>query len=116
MKIIIVGASGKIGTELDKALSGRHDIIRVGAHSGDRQCDYTVPGSIHDMFEEIGELVGKLVSIKNEKYGNSFHDSAYFLELLYPNGVDVDQYTDMLTLVRMFDKMKRIATDKDALG
>ena len=41
MKIIIVGASGRIGKEVDKALSARHEIIRVGAHSGDVQADYT---------------------------------------------------------------------------
>jgi NAD(P)-dependent dehydrogenase (short-subunit alcohol dehydrogenase family) len=56
MKIIIVGASGKIGTEVDKALSGRHDIIRVGVRSGDVQCDYTVSASVQDMFEKIGEF------------------------------------------------------------
>jgi uncharacterized protein YbjT (DUF2867 family) len=35
MKIIIVGASGRIGKEVDKALSNSHDIVRVGARSGD---------------------------------------------------------------------------------
>jgi len=30
MKIIIVGASGRIGREVDKALSNNHDIVRVG--------------------------------------------------------------------------------------
>jgi NAD(P)-dependent dehydrogenase (short-subunit alcohol dehydrogenase family) len=62
MKIIIVGASGKIGKEVDKALAGSHDIIRVGAHSGDIQCDYTVPDSIRDMFEKIGEF-DSLISV-----------------------------------------------------
>jgi nucleoside-diphosphate-sugar epimerase len=41
MKIIIVGASGNIGSKVVDALSDRHDIVRVGAHSGDVQCDYT---------------------------------------------------------------------------
>lgn len=54
MKIIIVGASGKIGTEVDKALSGSHDIIRVGVRSGDVQCNYTVSASVQDMFKKIG--------------------------------------------------------------
>ncbi len=62
MKIIIVGASGKIGKEVVKALSGSHNIIRVGAHSGDIQCDYTTPDSVRDMFEKIGEF-DSLVSV-----------------------------------------------------
>ena len=46
MKIIIVGASGLIGSKVDEALSERHEIVRVGVRSGDVQCDYTDPESI----------------------------------------------------------------------
>jgi NAD(P)-dependent dehydrogenase (short-subunit alcohol dehydrogenase family) len=62
MKIIIVGASGRIGREVDKALSNGHDIVRVGAHSGDVQCDYTVSESVSGMFEKIGEF-DSLISV-----------------------------------------------------
>jgi NAD(P)-dependent dehydrogenase (short-subunit alcohol dehydrogenase family) len=62
MKIIIVGASGRIGKEVDKALSGQHELVRVGAHSGDVQCDYTSPDSVSDMFEKIGEF-DSLISV-----------------------------------------------------
>jgi len=62
MKIIIIGASGRIGREVDKALSKRHEIVRVGAHSGDVQCDYTVPESVRGMFEKIGEF-DSLISV-----------------------------------------------------
>jgi NAD(P)-dependent dehydrogenase (short-subunit alcohol dehydrogenase family) len=55
MKIIIVGASGKIGREIDTALSKRHDIVRVGTTSGDVQCDYTDAKSVKRMFETIGQ-------------------------------------------------------------
>jgi NAD(P)-dependent dehydrogenase (short-subunit alcohol dehydrogenase family) len=54
MKIIIVGASGRIGKKVDKALSDSHEIIRVGVRSGDVQCDYTDTASIRAMFEKIG--------------------------------------------------------------
>ena len=53
MKIIIVGASGRIGKEVDMALSNGHDIVRVGARSGDVQCDYTSPDSVRAMFEVV---------------------------------------------------------------
>ena len=62
MKIIIVGASGRIGKEVDNALSGEHDIIRVGARGGDVQCDYTSPDSVRNMFENIGAF-DSLISV-----------------------------------------------------
>ncbi len=56
MKIIIVGASGRIGSEIDEILSEKHDIVRVGATSGDIQCDYTNASSVTSMFETIGSF------------------------------------------------------------
>ena len=54
MKVIIVGASGKIGREVDKAVSARHEVVRVGAASGDVRCDYTDAESVRSMFETVG--------------------------------------------------------------
>lgn len=62
MKIIIVGASGRIGKEVDKALSDRHEIVRVGMRSGDVQCNYTDSASVRAMFETIGEF-DSLISV-----------------------------------------------------
>ena len=62
MKIIILGASGIIGTEVDKALSIGNEIIRVGRSSGQVQCDYTTLESIQEMFEKVGEF-DSLVSV-----------------------------------------------------
>lgn len=68
-------------------------------------------------YEEMGAALGRLCSEKNKAYGNSFGDkSAEFLKLLYPNGINPDQYKNMLALARIFDKQMRIATDKDAFG
>lgn len=67
-------------------------------------------------FKEIAKEIGDLVAEKNKAYGNSFEKCEEFLKILYPDGVVVDQYGDMLCIVRMFDKFMRIATDKDALG
>ena len=63
MKIILAGASGRIGKHVDKALSGNHEIVRVGAHSGDMQCDYTDSESFHAMFMKIGDsdITGKVL-------------------------------------------------------
>jgi NAD(P)-dependent dehydrogenase (short-subunit alcohol dehydrogenase family) len=56
MKVIIVGASGRIGREIDKALSEKYEVIRVGSSSGDVQCDYTSNVSVANMFETIGSF------------------------------------------------------------
>jgi NAD(P)-dependent dehydrogenase (short-subunit alcohol dehydrogenase family) len=62
MKIIIIGASGRIGKEVDKALSESHEIIRVGLRTGDVQCDYTDTESVRSMFKTIGEF-DSLISV-----------------------------------------------------
>ena len=67
-------------------------------------------------FLRIAEEIAKLVTTKNEAYGNSFGVAPEILKLLYPNGITVEQYADALTVVRVIDKLKRIATDRDALG
>jgi len=69
-----------------------------------------------ETFEEIGTRIGQLVQKKNAAYGDSFAKSCKILEALYPDGVKPSQYRDMLGMVRVVDKMFRIATDKDALG
>ncbi len=67
-------------------------------------------------FQQIGLDIGSLVTEKNKAYGDSFNQSKKILEILYPNGVTNDQYQDMLTIIRIIDKLFRIATDKDAFG
>lgn len=67
-------------------------------------------------FASLAAAVAELVETKNKAYGSSFAKCNEFLKLLYPDGVPVEKYGDMLTIVRVFDKLMRIATDKDALG
>ena len=67
-------------------------------------------------FELIALEIGKLVQTKNEAYGNSFEKSQDILKILYPNGVEPEQYENLLTVTRVIDKLFRIATDRDALG
>jgi hypothetical protein len=65
---------------------------------------------------DIGKEVGELCEEKNEAYGDSFAKAGAILEELYPNGVLPEQYTDMLGVIRVLDKLFRIATKKDAFG
>ena len=67
-------------------------------------------------FEEIGREIGELVNRKNAAYGNSFNKAGDILKILFPAGVQSGQYTDMLCIVRIVDKLFRIATDTNAMG
>lgn len=67
-------------------------------------------------YEDLASEIGRLVDEKNRAYGDAFNKTGDFLKILYPNGIAPHQYVDALGIVRVFDKMMRIATDKDALG
>jgi NAD(P)-dependent dehydrogenase (short-subunit alcohol dehydrogenase family) len=54
MKIIIVGATGTMGTYLSSAFENEHEIIRVASQGGDFQVDITSPEAIENFFEEVG--------------------------------------------------------------
>jgi NAD(P)-dependent dehydrogenase (short-subunit alcohol dehydrogenase family) len=56
MRIIIVGATGIIGRAVVDVLSPNHEIVRVGARTGDVIADYTDDSSVTRMFETVGEF------------------------------------------------------------
>ena len=67
-------------------------------------------------YEEIGVEIGKLVQEKNSAYGDSFGQSCRILEVLYPGGIQPNQYLDALAITRVIDKLFRLANKKDAFG
>jgi len=72
--------------------------------------------TIQRVYPELGLKIGKLVSEKQLAYGDSFGKSGDVMRLLYPNGITADQMDDALTIVRILDKLFRIATKKDAFS
>ncbi|WP_145004442.1 short chain dehydrogenase [Pseudomonas oryzihabitans] len=56
MKIILVGASGTLGSAIAERLGSRHDLVRVGRQSGDLQVDITQPDSIRALFAKVGRF------------------------------------------------------------
>ena len=67
-------------------------------------------------YHDIAEGLAALIVEKQKSYGDSFTRSAAVMEVLYPNGISPAQYKDSLTIVRIVDKLFRIATDPTALG
>ena len=56
MKILLIGAAGTIGSAVDKELSQRHEVIRIGRSSGDFQVDISDSTSIRNLFEQTGKF------------------------------------------------------------
>jgi len=54
MKIILVGASGTMGTYLSAAFEKNHTIIRADRKGKDVQVDITSPESIENMYRQVG--------------------------------------------------------------
>ena len=67
-------------------------------------------------YQALGEEIGELVASKQAAYGNSFGKAGEVFRVLYPNGISPEQMDDALCLVRIFDKMMRIATAKNAFN
>ena len=67
-------------------------------------------------FKVIAQEIAELVQVKQQAYGDSFGKSGQIMKILYPDGIAKDRMDDALTVVRVIDKLFRIATRKDAFG
>ncbi|SDY82724.1 short chain dehydrogenase [Pseudomonas sp. NFIX28] len=56
MKILLIGAHGTLGSAVDKELSQRHEIVRIGRTSGEFQVDISDSASIRALFEKTGRF------------------------------------------------------------
>ncbi|NMZ54534.1 short chain dehydrogenase [Pseudomonas lundensis] len=56
MKILLIGAHGTIGSTIDRELSPRHEIVRIGRKSGDFQVDISDSASIRKLFQQTGQF------------------------------------------------------------
>jgi NAD(P)-dependent dehydrogenase (short-subunit alcohol dehydrogenase family) len=54
MKIILIGASGTIGSHIAGALEKDHQLVKVGSKSGDLQININDPVSIKAMYDQVG--------------------------------------------------------------
>lgn len=70
MKIIVVGATGTIGSAVTKELGARHDIVKVGGASGDVQVDMTSSDSIRRMYQTIGKVDAVISTAGNAQFGS----------------------------------------------
>jgi NAD(P)-dependent dehydrogenase (short-subunit alcohol dehydrogenase family) len=69
MKILIVGATGTIGTAVVGALQDRHEIVKVGSKSGDLQVDMSDSASIRQLFERVGKVDAVIATAGKVHFG-----------------------------------------------
>lgn len=69
-----------------------------------------------EQYAVVAKSIADLVVEKQIAYGDSFGKSDQILAVLYPAGIKADQVKDALTIVRIIDKLFRIANQKDAFG
>ena len=70
MKIVVVGATGTIGKAVVAALQDRHEVVKVGKSSGDRQVDITQVDSIRRLFEQVGRFDALVAAAGKVHFGD----------------------------------------------
>jgi NAD(P)-dependent dehydrogenase (short-subunit alcohol dehydrogenase family) len=83
MKVIIIGATGTIGSAASSELSKQHEVIRVGYSDGDYQVDIASKESIKTLFSQIGKVDAIVSTTGLANFGtlDSLSDADYQLAL-----------------------------------
>ena len=61
-------------------------------------------------YAKLGAEIGALVQAKQIAYGDSFSKSGAVMRIFYPNGISPRQMDNALTIVRVIDKIFRVAS------
>ncbi|NOK32373.1 hypothetical protein HMI49_04050 [Corallococcus exercitus] len=67
-------------------------------------------------YAQLAAEVAALVASKQAAYGDAFGKAGSVMRILYPEGIPPEKLDDALVVVRIVDKLFRVATDRDALG
>ncbi|MRW83204.1 short chain dehydrogenase [Pseudoduganella sp. FT26W] len=62
MKVIVIGATGAIGKAVTEELGKRHEVVTVGASSGQHQADFTDIAQLRSLFAKIGKVDAVVVA------------------------------------------------------
>jgi len=69
VRVIVIGAAGAVGNCAVEALSGRHEVIRVGRSSGDIKADIEDIDSIRAMYREAGKVDAVVSAVGHGHFG-----------------------------------------------
>jgi hypothetical protein len=105
----------ELGETIDPALTGGRSFLYsprvVEYQAALPKVEAPAPSS----YATLAGAIAATVERKQAAYGDSFSKSGAVLAILYPAGIPLDAYGDALTVVRVVDKLFRVATDRDAL-
>lgn len=68
---------------------------------------------ILDEFTQKALNIAKILRYKNKVYGDSYNKTAEIMKMLFPKGIECEDYTKILILVRILDKVFRIVHGND---
>jgi NAD(P)-dependent dehydrogenase (short-subunit alcohol dehydrogenase family) len=68
MKILLIGASGTVGSAVAEELGQRHEIVRIGRNSGEEHVDISDSSSIRTLFERIGRFDALICAAGNVNF------------------------------------------------
>jgi len=74
MRVMVFGATGKIGSKVVELLSAGHDVVRVGSRSGDIVADYTDADSVTHAFEQASKVDAVVVAVGGDSRFRPYHD------------------------------------------
>lgn len=69
MKIILIGATGTIGTAVHDALRDEHDIVSVSRNGGDVHADLSNPDSIRALYDAMAPVDAVICAAGNAAFG-----------------------------------------------
>lgn len=68
------------------------------------------------MYEKLAMEIATVLQQKNAAYGSAFEKTTDILKQLFPRGIPVDSYKDVHVIVRVLDKLSRVAQNNDPYG
>ncbi len=131
MKVKCIDAEGTEGLEKGKVYDTvGQDLNRIWIKIGDYDNGYlrdrfiyldeptpaVIPVPTNTTYPDLGREIGELVASKQKAYGSSFQKAGDVMRILYPEGISPEKMDDALAIVRVIDKLFRLATDKTAFG
>ncbi len=69
MKVLVIGATGAIGSTVVKELAQRHTVIAASRSSATHAVDFTQPASVEALFEKVGKVDAIVATVGDVHFG-----------------------------------------------